>query len=564
MRLRLSACLAAALVLLAAAPAQATRLYALTGESSPRLLTTTTAAPGTVAASVQVTGFGSGETPQALDLRPATGELVLLTVKGTVGKLYRLDPTTGAASAALTLAADPADVASPYTGIAAASSYGIDVNPVADRVRLVTQTGENMRVNPSTGLVITDTAINPGSPDISAVAYTNPFAGALSTTLYAYNYATDQLAIINPPNNGTLNTVGSSGVVSQEDINDGLDITTTNTAYAAHRVAGAYNLYTMDLATGASTLVGAIANGATPIRDIAVAENAIQVAGPPAVGTEGGSALVTLVRDEPHGAATVHYATAPGTATPGADYTEVSGDATFADGRSETTVTIPLAADATPEGTETLSVTLSQPRGGPGASALLDGPTSSVVLIDDKGDRDSDGVPDATDVCPSVADPGQADADADGLGSACDPSEVLPPKPGACANARAGTAGDDALQGGAAGDAFTGLAGADALFGAAGDDCLTGGAGDDWLAGGDGNDKLDGGTGNDRLDGGAGNDTLTAGSGTNAIRAGAGNDVVDAVNRKRETIDCGKGRDRATVDRTDRVRGCEKVKRRKR
>lgn len=40
-------------------------------------------------------------------------------------------------------------------------------------------------------------------------------------------------------------------------------------------------------------------------------------------------------------------------------------------------------------------------------------------------DADHDGVPDAADNCPAVANPDQADADHDGLGDACDPTEPL-------------------------------------------------------------------------------------------------------------------------------------------
>ena len=45
---------------------------------------------------------------------------------------------------------------------------------------------------------------------------------------------------------------------------------------------------------------------------------------------------------------------------------------------------------------------------------------------------------------------------------------------------------------------------------------------------------------------------------------GAGSDTVNARNGKRETIDCGPGKkDKATVDKRDKVKGCERVRRAK-
>jgi hypothetical protein len=44
-------------------------------------------------------------------------------------------------------------------------------------------------------------------------------------------------------------------------------------------------------------------------------------------------------------------------------------------------------------------------------------------------------------------------------------------------------------------------------------------------------------------------------------RAGSGNDNVSSADGTREAVDCGSGRDRARVDRKDRVKGCERVKR---
>ncbi|HEX8742627.1 MAG TPA: MopE-related protein [Thermoleophilaceae bacterium] len=113
--------------------------------------------------------------------------------------------------------------------------------------------------------------------------------------------------------------------------------------------------------------------------------------------------------------------------------------------------------------------------------------------------------------------------------------------------------GNDTIRGGSGNDSVYGAGGRDRLFGEDGNDRLSGGAGDDVLSGG---------RGRDRLEGGAGRDRLTGGPDANTIRGGAGDDVVGARNGRRDVIDCGSGRrDRATVDRSDKVRGCEKVKR---
>lgn len=121
------------------------------------------------------------------------------------------------------------------------------------------------------------------------------------------------------------------------------------------------------------------------------------------------------------------------------------------------------------------------------------------------------------------------------------PSVLLP---GPCANERRGTGGRDVLDGTAAGDTLRGLAGGDRLNGLAGDDCLFGGAG------------------NDRLAGGTGKDRLSGGKGTNSISAGPGNDVIDSANGRSERILCGSGRDRVRADRSDTLKGCERVRRR--
>jgi hypothetical protein len=117
---------------------------------------------------------------------------------------------------------------------------------------------------------------------------------------------------------------------------------------------------------------------------------------------------------------------------------------------------------------------------------------------------------------------------------------------GRCANVTAGTKHRDDLQGTPGGDRIRARRGNDRARGLDGDDCINGGPGRDRLKGNDGDDQVSGGPGGDRLSGGDGRDRLKA-------RAGG-----------RDRVRCGKGRDTAIVDARDRVRGCERVRRRHR
>ena len=126
-----------------------------------------------------------------------------------------------------------------------------------------------------------------------------------------------------------------------------------------------------------------------------------------------------------------------------------------------------------------------------------------------------------------------------------------------------GSEGNDTLYGAGGRDKLDGGIGNDRLFGGGGNDSLHGAAGNDKLVGDSGNDTLNGGAGKDGLDGGAGNDKLNGGGAKNSYRGGAGRDTIAAANGQKETVDCGAGRDTARVDKTDKVKGCETVKRAK-
>jgi hypothetical protein len=94
----------------------------------------------------------------------------------------------------------------------------------------------------------------------------------------------------------------------------------------------------------------------------------------------GGTATITVKRSGGAASgASVHYATAGGTATAGSDYTSISGTLTFAAGQTSAQLTITLADDSSAETDETIGVTLSSPQGG----ATLGTPSSATLTIVD-------------------------------------------------------------------------------------------------------------------------------------------------------------------------------------
>jgi len=239
------------LVAAALPSARAEQMVALT--SANRLLFFDHATPGTISRTVAITGLQTGETLAGIDFRPANGRLYGLT---DASRLYQLNTTTGAATAV--------GAAGAFTVIG--TSFGFDFNPTVDRIRITTNSDQNLRVNPNDGsLVAADGTLvfAPGdrnvgvNANVCGSAYTNSFAGAGATVLYDIDSGVDSLLIQNPPNSGTLNTVGPLGV----DTNDlvGFDISgVTGRAYALLTTGGGGSLYTIDLVTGAATLVGAI------------------------------------------------------------------------------------------------------------------------------------------------------------------------------------------------------------------------------------------------------------------------------------------------------------------
>jgi hypothetical protein len=246
----------ALLASVAVSTAAAEKIYGVTQDQF--LVSWESDAPEALLTGVAVSGLQSNETVVGIDLRPATGVVYAL---GSFSYLYTLNLETGEAT----------QVGDQFSTRLSGSSFGFDFNPTVDRIRVVSNTGQNMRLNPNTGgVAAVDAAlkyqvgdVNEGTaPNVVSAAYTNNFKGATSTTLYDIDSGLDVLATQIPPNDGGLNTVGSIGT----DVTDigGFDISgATGAAYLVIRDAGLSKstFWNIDLGTGAATALGEIGGG---------------------------------------------------------------------------------------------------------------------------------------------------------------------------------------------------------------------------------------------------------------------------------------------------------------
>ena len=116
-------------------------------------------------------------------------------------------------------------------------------------------------------------------PNIIGLAHTNNAPGAVSTTVYGWEWNTDALVRIGgpggtpSPNGGLLTTINTPSGFLTTNAGMGMAISgATGTLYVSHddpATGTMMSLYTRDLTTGAETLVGAYPSGMF-IHEIAV------------------------------------------------------------------------------------------------------------------------------------------------------------------------------------------------------------------------------------------------------------------------------------------------------
>ena len=263
--------------------------YGLTGDGS--LVRFDAANPSRAERVGRITGLAAGERLVGIDFRPVTGDLYGL---GDKSNLYEIatQSARGTLRSSLTTGSG--------AGLALQGTrFGIDFNPTVDRLRVTSDTRQNLRVNVDTGATTVDRAIAYAAGDRSAgkqpepvgVAYTNNDndqamegrlisfgqAPATGTKLFTVDAARGSLALQDPPNDGTLRTVGRLRQRTTSAV--GFDVysypnsegdTASNTGYASLRRGGPARLYKVSLATGRAKRIRGGGGAFRTVEDIAI------------------------------------------------------------------------------------------------------------------------------------------------------------------------------------------------------------------------------------------------------------------------------------------------------
>ena len=206
-----------------------------------------------------------------IDFRVQDGELYGL---GDAGGIYTIDTDTAQAFKVgqLTVALQGA-------------SFGVDVNPAADALRIISDTGQNLRFPFATGATQTDMSLNNAGTTalgVTGAAYTNNDVDPnTNTTLFDIDTTLEQVSIQSPPNNGSLVATGKLTVDAGSTV--GFDnytqlrkgVAVGNSAFATLVVNGTTGFYRINLLTGTAVLIDKFSRDkpddfSDPVVDIAI------------------------------------------------------------------------------------------------------------------------------------------------------------------------------------------------------------------------------------------------------------------------------------------------------
>jgi hypothetical protein len=294
--------------------------------SNNHLISFDASAPDTLLSDIAMTGINrdADEYLTSIDFRPSDGKLYGVLTKGFPGrdKVVSIDIATGAVT--------PVHPSNTYATALDLFS-ALDFDPVADQLRSNSDVDQNRRLNPGNGTIAaTDTALRYAAGDVNFGVNPNIVHNgytmdtpAVTTTLYGIDTNANTLVRIGglngtpSPNGGELTTVGPLGInptnFGEMDIQQG-----TNVAYASFYLSSVPTLVSIDLTTGAATVIGTIGDGSGVIDGLAVpiVTTVIPTPSPTPTGTPAPTPTATPVSTPTPGASPTPTATATPRTTP--------------------------------------------------------------------------------------------------------------------------------------------------------------------------------------------------------------------------------------------------------
>ena len=259
--------------------------------------------PGNVIDVMSIDGMTSGQTMVAIDFSPENGLLYGLgfNISNNQYQLYTIDINTNTNVATATAVnTNPSSLSLTTTGNGNVN-LGFDFNPLTNDIRVVSGNGLNVMLDANTGLISADSSFFYGSGDVNAganvnlgaVAHTNSYFGATTTTLVGIDLATGSLVNFDDGGmgdgsvTGMLSTILSLSAMlgSGNDANGSMDVyydanSTANVGYMTvndngydEGVDNYGDLYEVNPTTGSTIDRGTVGNG-IPITDVAAKHTA--------------------------------------------------------------------------------------------------------------------------------------------------------------------------------------------------------------------------------------------------------------------------------------------------
>jgi hypothetical protein len=193
--------------------------------------------PGTIQFDHPITGLSGGESIRGIDFWNGT-----LYALGSGGNLYNLNFTTGQATL----------IGSGLGVVLNGASYGVENDTTG--FHIVSELGQNLNANRTTGAATVGPAVSPSGTFLSALAFRRS-----TGTMFGIDSSANSFGTFNPAT-GAYSTIGLLGFDVAR--NNGFDISdSSGVAYLASGASSSdvqANLYTINLTTGLASLVGLI------------------------------------------------------------------------------------------------------------------------------------------------------------------------------------------------------------------------------------------------------------------------------------------------------------------